>query len=210
MHTQQNSFLHVLHVIWLHPPFFSIVLTLLGHSLVLFWIQLATSLSSRHLLSHNKAMPHTTGRWSLSMVHPKQNLCYLAETPLLGLREQEDRVPQETVGATVATTWTRLMGSGWCWCKKRAGAADKVSYEQFLEPLVDVVGSPDKRVGRNETAAFLDTATYVFRLDRDIGLHCYGRAIAFNEQPVGSSGTLPISDQRAPPLSQSWAGSVTG
>jgi hypothetical protein len=44
--------LHFLHVIWLQPPFFSIVETHLGHSFVLAEIQLAVSESSSHFLSH--------------------------------------------------------------------------------------------------------------------------------------------------------------
>ena len=52
MHIQQNSCLHLRQVMWLQPPFFSIVLLHLGHSLVLAEIQLAVSESSAHFLSH--------------------------------------------------------------------------------------------------------------------------------------------------------------
>jgi hypothetical protein len=49
---QQNSFLHLRHVMWLHPPFFSIVEPHLGHSFVLADIQLAVSESSSHFFNH--------------------------------------------------------------------------------------------------------------------------------------------------------------
>jgi hypothetical protein len=101
MHTQQNSCLHFLQVMWLElgyrigkcvsinfeknsylqPPFFSIVLWHCGHSLVLDLIQLAVSLSSRHFLSHILATAQIRGRWSLSIGQPKQNLCSLPCKP---------------------------------------------------------------------------------------------------------------------------------
>ena len=62
MQTQQNSYLHFLHVMWLHPPFFSIVLWHLLHSFVLLLIQFAVSLSSSHFFSHIFATLQITGR----------------------------------------------------------------------------------------------------------------------------------------------------
>lgn len=62
---------------YLHPPFFSMVLWQLLHSFVLLLIQFAVSLSSWHFLSHILATPQITGRWSLSTLQPKQNLCSL-------------------------------------------------------------------------------------------------------------------------------------
>lgn len=69
-HTQQNSDLHELfrQIMWLQPPFFSIVAWHFGHSykqhektcktththtLVFTWIQLDVSLSSSHFIFHN-------------------------------------------------------------------------------------------------------------------------------------------------------------
>jgi hypothetical protein len=52
MHIQQNSFRHFRHVMWLHPPFFSMVEAHFGHSLVFADIQFAVSESSSHFLSH--------------------------------------------------------------------------------------------------------------------------------------------------------------
>lgn len=52
MHTQQNSYLHFRHVMWLHPPFFSMVEWHLGHSLVWADIQFAVSESSSHFFCH--------------------------------------------------------------------------------------------------------------------------------------------------------------
>src|SRR5690606_10320108 len=55
----------------LQPPFFSMVLLHLGHSLVLAEIQLAVSESSAHFLSHFLTNSHGAGWWSLR-AHPKQ------------------------------------------------------------------------------------------------------------------------------------------
>jgi hypothetical protein len=55
-----------LHVIWLQPPFFSMVAWHLGHSLVFALIQLAVSLSSAHFFNHRLASAHVVGIWSLS------------------------------------------------------------------------------------------------------------------------------------------------
>jgi hypothetical protein len=52
MHIQQNSLRHLRHVMWLQPPFFSIVELHLGHSFVLADIQFAVSLSSSHFFNH--------------------------------------------------------------------------------------------------------------------------------------------------------------
>ena len=54
-----------LQVMWLHPPFFSMVAWHLGHSLVLAEIQLAVSESSAHFFSHRFASVHVAGMWSL-------------------------------------------------------------------------------------------------------------------------------------------------
>jgi hypothetical protein len=61
MHIQQNSYLHFLHVMWLHPPFFSMVELHLGHSLVFAEIQFAVSESSAHFLNHFFTNSHGAG-----------------------------------------------------------------------------------------------------------------------------------------------------
>jgi hypothetical protein len=61
MHIQQNSLRHFLHVMWLQPPFFSIVELHFGHSLVLADIQFAVSESSSHFLTHLLTSPHGAG-----------------------------------------------------------------------------------------------------------------------------------------------------
>jgi hypothetical protein len=61
MHIQQNSFRHLRQVMWLQPPFFSIVELHLGHSLVLAEIQFAVSLSSAHFFSHLFTNAHGQG-----------------------------------------------------------------------------------------------------------------------------------------------------
>lgn len=111
MQTQQNSCLHFLHVIWLHPPFFSIVDKHLLHSFVLLLIQFAVSLSSWHFFIHNRATEHTTGRWSPSIAQPKQNLCSLPASERLPCFPHScasakpsvitPQAPHETVGTTV-------------------------------------------------------------------------------------------------------------
>jgi hypothetical protein len=61
MHIQQNSCRHFLHVMWLQPPFFSMVELHLGHSFVFADIQLAVSESSSHFLSHLFTNEHGAG-----------------------------------------------------------------------------------------------------------------------------------------------------
>ena len=61
MHIQQNSYLHFRQVMWLQPPFFSMVELHLGHSLVLAEIQLAVSESSAHFFSHFLTSSHGAG-----------------------------------------------------------------------------------------------------------------------------------------------------
>jgi hypothetical protein len=61
MHTQQNSYLHFRQVMWLHPPFFSIVEWHFGHSLVCADIQFAVSESSSHFFCHFLTSGHIAG-----------------------------------------------------------------------------------------------------------------------------------------------------
>ena len=77
MHTQQNSHLHFLQVMWLElvsicgsertetphlqPPDFSMVDWHLLHSFVFAWSQLAVSESSAHFLSHALTILQSTG-----------------------------------------------------------------------------------------------------------------------------------------------------
>ena len=97
MQTQQNSYLHFLHVMWLHPPFFSIVLWHLLHSFVLLLIQFAVSLSSLHFCSHIFATAQMTGRWSVSIGQPKQNTCVEVEQVTIGtVVSSDDLVAADT------------------------------------------------------------------------------------------------------------------
>ena len=107
MQTQQNSYLHFLHVMWLHPPFFSIVLWHLLHSFVFVLIQFAVSLSSRHFCNHSFDTAHTNGRWSLSIGQPKQKMCSFGEIPSCDARScccpGIPRAPHDTMGTTVSS-----------------------------------------------------------------------------------------------------------
>jgi hypothetical protein len=71
MHIQQNSLRHFLQVIWLQPPFFSMVELHFGHSFVFADIQLAVSESSSHFFIHFFTNAQGAGWWS-SWVQPKQ------------------------------------------------------------------------------------------------------------------------------------------
>lgn len=101
MQTQQNSYLHFLHVMWLHPPFFSIVLWHLLHSFVLLLIQFAVSLSSLHFCSHIFATAQMIGRWSASMGHPKQNTCAGSAHDTIGTIDVSDDLVAADVHETV-------------------------------------------------------------------------------------------------------------
>jgi len=74
MHIQQNSCLHLRQVIWLQPPFFSMVETHFGHSFVFADIQFAVSESSSHFLTHFFTNEQGVGWWSVTE-QPKQKEC---------------------------------------------------------------------------------------------------------------------------------------
>src|SRR3569833_2506026 len=71
MHIQQNSCLHLRHVMWLHPPFFSMVELHLRHTIVLADIQLAVSESSAHFFSHFLTNTQNTNKRT-QRLQPKQ------------------------------------------------------------------------------------------------------------------------------------------
>ena len=94
---------------YLQPPFFSIVLWQCEHSFVFDLIQFAVSLSSLHFLSHILVTAQITGRWSLSIGQPKQNLCSFPCKPSPScwllvtscVSEPIPRAPQDTLGTMV-------------------------------------------------------------------------------------------------------------
>jgi len=90
---QQNSYPHFRQVIWLHPPFFSMVEAHLEHSLVFALIQFAVSESSLHFLSHFLTSGQRQGWWSWR-VQPKQKAW-----------------PQQH--RTVGTIWSNAEGGTW-------------------------------------------------------------------------------------------------
>ena len=60
----------------LHPPLFSMLLEHLGHSRVLALIHWAVPASSLAFFCQRKTQWQSTGRWSESKLHPKQNECW--------------------------------------------------------------------------------------------------------------------------------------
>mmetsp|Transcript_93018 Transcript_93018/g.267611 ORF Transcript_93018/g.267611 Transcript_93018/m.267611 type:complete len:80 (+) Transcript_93018:488-727(+) len=73
MQIQQNSCRHLVQVMWLHPWFFSILETHLGHDLVLARIQFAVSDSLRHFSFHLARSLHPQGECG-SSPHKMQKL----------------------------------------------------------------------------------------------------------------------------------------
>ena len=69
----------------LQPPSFSIVLWHLLHSFVLLLIQLAVSESSRHFCVQSFETLQINGRWSSSIGHAKQNLCFSSPQFTIGM-----------------------------------------------------------------------------------------------------------------------------
>lgn len=63
----------------LHPPLFSILFEHFGHSRVLALIHWAVPASSLAFFSHKLTQWQSTGRWSESELHPKQNECWLLQ-----------------------------------------------------------------------------------------------------------------------------------
>mmetsp|Transcript_12954 Transcript_12954/g.40899 ORF Transcript_12954/g.40899 Transcript_12954/m.40899 type:complete len:292 (+) Transcript_12954:210-1085(+) len=74
MHTQQNSCLHFLHVMWLQPPFFSMMHWHFGQSCVLALSQLQVSESSSHFFFHTLTIAQLAGA-CVSTRHSVQNMC---------------------------------------------------------------------------------------------------------------------------------------
>lgn len=69
--SQQNSFLHWLHVMCMQPKFFSMGRPHLGQGLVLAMIHVRFSLSAPFLTSHLRTVEQSTGRCASSL-HVKQ------------------------------------------------------------------------------------------------------------------------------------------
>lgn len=73
-----TSYEHFLQVIWLQPPFFSIVASHLMHSFVCAEIQLAVSESSAHFFNQSFTKGQIQGWWS-GREQPKQKTCPQAQ-----------------------------------------------------------------------------------------------------------------------------------
>jgi hypothetical protein len=107
----------------LQPPFFSMVLWHLVHSLVLALIQLDVSESSAHFCRQSLAILQTTGRWSVGSPQPKQNVWPQVQTTV-GMM-----VVSCLAGACLHSIANSPAGRKGCQCRK-AGRSRAISGQE--------------------------------------------------------------------------------